>query len=252
MRRADRLGAQSHQLGEGLALGVGRGPAQEAWPSLGAEQGQPAGVDRVGLGPAAPRSDEGLDLGGVGAVSRQADGEGGVQRGSFVTAGGFADGQVMAGVVGERGTESLEGVGHGPRPAGGQIVQGDAGLADVEAEDAGRFGGRPGELYGRVGFGHDRIASDCLRARPKRRPFQVSKQAEAGSPTDPDDNGVRAPIPVRSRRSGGLQVVETRSPPTGPKTFYRITNRQSRPERSVEPGRDALPTSPPGCPGAWS
>ena len=104
--------------------------------TLLAVAGEALGVDGVGLGDAAERADEGLDLAGVGPVGGNTGLGGGDQQVSFVAAGGFADHQAVAVELLDEGGERLGLVGDLAGLPGQGVEHDDLGLADVAADDA--------------------------------------------------------------------------------------------------------------------
>ena len=118
------------------AVAVAGLPEREFGVAVLGVSGQRPGVDGVGFAERSERADEGFDLAGVGAVSRDACGEQGGQEIALIAAGRLADHE--AGRV-ERGGEVEQSswlVGDRTRPGIGGVEDDDFGFADVAPDEA--------------------------------------------------------------------------------------------------------------------
>jgi hypothetical protein len=105
---------------------------------------------------------------------------GGQEQGRFVAAGGLAHHQAVRRQAPGEGEKSVGGVGDLAGAAGGGVKHGDAALADIAADDAGRDPG----IWGH-GCGILDGAWDCLRASTghQQSPVNSASDSESGRAT---------------------------------------------------------------------
>ncbi len=188
----------------------------QAGAPLATVEGQGAGIAPVGLGQM-QGAREGADLGPVGAMGGDGQGEEHAEQHGLMTAGGLAHRQRPLPQRFEGGEQGLAGIGHRDGPAGDEVVERDAVLGDIEAEDGLDRGGK---------LGHDRSpALDCLRARraASHRSQQASEAGAAGA-HDEGGSGSNPETGARSRRVRDGHPGPGR--PASPSTKHS-SNRQS-------------------------
>lgn len=191
-----------------------RGQMREA---LLAVAGEPGCVDRIRFGVSAMAFDECLDARGVGPMGGKAKRATRLKCGPLIAARGFEHEKVARSEWVKTFEQRFRRIGELMAAARGWVVEGDGELPDVEAKDARRASGRRRwalRLDAQGGVGHDRAASDCLRARSQAGPLKSPSETKPEPATDPDNDERKLdPGTVTTAAAGFGQ--QARNPQTG-------------------------------------
>jgi hypothetical protein len=195
----DEVGAAGNEQFDHRLLRFGCLPARQITVAFAAVSGKKkkAGVDRIGLGSGAGGSDEGFDLGGIGAMGGDGKGLKDTQQRIFVSACGLADGkQVVASGIGLEGsTQGKCLVCDGDGLSGVAGKDGDGPARHVAAERELDFIGMCGHdgapclalSAGAASAGPFKSTSDAklVRRRPMMRSVDKTHSCSGAPPHDP-------------------------------------------------------------------